>query len=93
MVRLVSCWEKCLTLVTPLAVDKVAEGKEIFTEDSFTEFLIFCRDNGCFPTSDVYTLIRYGVCVYGIGDEDNNYFEEDHDRKEQLLDILFTNEQ
>ena len=88
MSNLMSCWDKCVTLVNPLAVEDIAEGKEILTEDSFTEFLGFCKEKGCFSNNDIYTLIRYGVNIYS----DDNYSEEDTERKSQLLDMIFANE-
>ena len=88
MDNLMNCWDKCVSLVNPLATEDIAEGKEILIEDSFTEFFDFCKEKGCFPNNDIYTLIRYGVNVYG----DDNYFEEDTERKIQLLDMIFANE-
>lgn len=89
MNNLMNCWDKCVSLVNPLATEDIAEGKEILIEDSFTEFLNFCKEKGCFSNNDIYTLIRYGVNVYG----DANYFEEDTGRKIQLLGMIFANEE
>ena len=88
MNSLMNCLDKCVSLVNPLAAEDIAEGKEILIEDSFTEFFDFCKEKGCFLNNDIYTLIRYGVNVYG----DDNYFEEDTERKIQLLDMIFANE-
>lgn len=88
MNNLMNCWDKCVSLVNPLATEDIAEGKEILIEDSFTEFLDFCKEKGCIPNNDIYTLIRYGVNVYGY----DNYFEEDTGRKIQLLGMIFANE-
>ena len=89
MSNLVSCWEKCMSIITPLKAEDVEMGRRILNEDSFTEFLQYCKEKGCFPTDVVYTLVRYDVSVYEI---DGNYEEEDYDRKEQLLNIIFINE-
>lgn len=89
MNNLMNCWDKCVSLVNPLATEDIAEGKEILIEDSFTEFFDFCKEKGCFPNNDIYTLIRYGVNVYGY----DNYFEEDTERKIQLLGMIFANEE
>lgn len=83
---LISCWDKSVKSLLPLPKEAVAEGREIYENDSFTEFLSFCKDNGCFPTEDIFTIIRYGVNLY---EEEQNYFEEDTERKIQLLDVFF----
>ena len=43
MNNLMNCWDKCVSLVNPLATEDITEGKEILIEDSFTEFLDFCK--------------------------------------------------
>ena len=43
MNNLMNCWDKCVSLVNPLATEDIAEGKEILIEDSFTEFFDFCN--------------------------------------------------
>ena len=85
--NMISCWEKMLTLISPLKNGDIEEGKTIFLDDSFTEFLNFCKEKGCFPTEDVFTVVRYGVCDYEDGD--SNYSEENCERRNQLLNVLF----
>ena len=96
MVQMVDCWTKTLEFVKPIPDEFVEEAREIYEEDSFTEFLDFCRERGCFGDcrddeecmqSDIWILVKYGVCDYEAGD--STYNEENTDRKIQLLDVLF----
>ncbi len=90
MSHMISCFEKTMEYVKPLPKNCLSKAKKIYLNDSFTEFLDYCKEHGCFGPegSDIWTLVRYGVCDYESGD--SNYSEENYEKKNMLCDVLFS---
>ena len=62
MSNLMGCWDKCVSLVNPLATEDIAEGKAILTEDSFTEFLDFCKEIGYDSSIESLQFLKDDLC-------------------------------
>ena len=79
----VSCFDRVMYLIKPLPEDKLKEAYEITCEDSFIDFLDFCVENHCFTESQSTTLYE-GIIMWE--DLEGNYYEEDHNKLNQLYD-------
>lgn len=77
----VTCFERVMHLVSELSKEKHKEAVEIIREESFTDFLDFCVDNGCFTKEQSSTLYD-GIVMWE--DLEGNYWEEDYDKLHEL---------
>lgn len=83
---LISAFEKAIQLSEPLKEEYRQEAYNIFAEDSFDEFLKYCWEHDALLLFS-YNVFRYDVYVYDS--EEDNYYEEDYDKKVKILDKIF----
>ena len=92
--RLVSAFECIIeNSVEPLCNNDKAEGYRILMEDSFNDFLNFLEEKGSI-TEFAHGFLAYDLYLYEVNEKGYylNYYEEDFDKRNRLIDRVFGGE-
>lgn len=89
--NIVPCWNFVLeTQIEPIKKEDRPEAYNILVEESFDEFLEYARDKGAILSDRILTYLQLECYDYEINSHEYlNYYEENYDKRNQLLDVLF----